>query len=1116
MSLYSNVEMVIAAQVRDYLDRKCDAYFGTMISQGEVITRKLGLYEEQTFRLLLLYEAYKQVRVKDLELQEWGRVHLSDLEINHIMVLVSTCLDLWIKRYKVFIKEHSDIKVEDSLAQKSKVFPWVWMDLNTWTSAQDIMTSAVSSLYVKYKGHYLYRFMLDDELSEKQAMFPGIKFTAIPDIKDELLNIIGDSLPDNVDPDMSSIFIEHLLDNFYDISDTTVDDTAINSQHKDIVKQKHQDFIEYLALQVFSDKGYLYDKERENVNKAIADGEEPSVDDLAAFLLSRAATEPYYDLNLKDSNQDSYDEDDAKAVTELNKSLVNNTAIPAYYTVLSQSNKTPSTDTTGFAFGKKIPNDSDISGIYKDLLIMINDYLKDRNAQGLSVLTTTDAAAWCSSLTDQGSKAAEDKGIDLSFITPVINAACNDLITQVLPWIVPDSSVDTGRTSNFKRYYPSYSASTTEAQRSTTFTRYYPYDQQQSSSSTDRTADFQRYYPSYPNSTAVERTTDFQRYYPDSYQETERISGFIRYYPDNYKDAARTTGFIRYYPDNYKASERVSNFERYYPDNYEEAERTTKFERYYPGNQTETQRVSDFQRYYPDNVTYSQRITNFQRYYPSYLDTVAQNNARTTNFQRYYPDNQTETPRTSNFKRYYPDNQGETPRTTTFKRYYPDNTGETARIGDFKRYYPSNYAESPRTSKFERYYPDNYWERYRTDEFERYYPDNQTETKRITRPQTKISTAALPDSYTLNGTVATELMPTYRTFSGHDMVVMVELPVTSATTISKIIGAFQTITYSIHNEKAPIRVLGNMNAKRYVFGPRTIAGSLILTVFDRHWLKELMGTYTKIKNDNEQYFLSDELPAMNFTISCVNEYGHNAKLAIYGVTIVNEGQVMSINDVYTENTYQFFATNVEYLDRVQSTSFGKGKTSTVVSRIPYSKDNISAVPTDNSENVAIISPDTTTHTTAGNDPVQDVPSVAKPYNPSPAVWDNKYADIIGQYNNDHNQHKAEVALRQAAVDEEQERLRKWMQDVYNPACAVLIQKYQIANINDINDPAVKKRLGEKYEEFKSAYNAFITAKDIMTRKIKRDVDDKLATNLKEIGIVTFNFENGSSLVGYLK
>ena len=176
------------------------------------------------------------------------------------------------------------------------------------------------------------------------------------------------------------------------------------------------------------------------------------------------------------------------------------------------------------------------------------------------------------------------------------------------------------------------------------------------------------------------------------------------------------------------------------------------------------------------------------------------------------------------------------------------------------------------------------------------------------------------ERYHGSGDVASEFVPTYRTFSGHDMVVTVQVPITRNSNITKVIGAFQTITYSIHNDKSPVRVLGDMNVRRYVFGPRTVAGTLILTVFDRHWMKELLGTYKKIKGETERYFLMDELPAFNITISCANEYGHSAKLALYGVTIVNEGQVMSINDVYTENTYQFFATNVEYLDRVEKTS----------------------------------------------------------------------------------------------------------------------------------------------------------------------------------------------------
>ena len=119
--------------------------------------------------------------------------------------------------------------------------------------------------------------------------------------------------------------------------------------------------------------------------------------------------------------------------------------------------------------------------------------------------------------------------------------------------------------------------------------------------------------------------------------------------------------------------------------------------------------------------------------------------------------------------------------------------------------------------------------------------------------------------------VTTDYIPTYHTFSGHDMIVTISIKVSPSRTINKVIGAFQTITYSIHNEKAPVRVLGNMNAKRYVFGPRTIAGSLILIVFDRHWMREFLGTYAKVKHEgvewmNFQLLILQYLAVMNTDI----------------------------------------------------------------------------------------------------------------------------------------------------------------------------------------------------------------------------------------------------------
>lgn len=169
-------------------------------------------------------------------------------------------------------------------------------------------------------------------------------------------------------------------------------------------------------------------------------------------------------------------------------------------------------------------------------------------------------------------------------------------------------------------------------------------------------------------------------------------------------------------------------------------------------------------------------------------------------------------------------------------------------------------------------------------------------------------------SYNLSTlSASSKYIKTYTSYSGHDMVVIFEIPLIDGSFISKVIGMCQTISYSVHNEKMPVRVLGDMNMKSVVFGNRTIAGSMIFTVFDEHWSNELIAEYKNRIAKWRPTMLDDELPPINVTISMVNEYGDRSRLAIYGVTFVNEGQVMSINDTYTENTFQFYAKDIDYL-----------------------------------------------------------------------------------------------------------------------------------------------------------------------------------------------------------
>lgn len=190
-------------------------------------------------------------------------------------------------------------------------------------------------------------------------------------------------------------------------------------------------------------------------------------------------------------------------------------------------------------------------------------------------------------------------------------------------------------------------------------------------------------------------------------------------------------------------------------------------------------------------------------------------------------------------------------------------------------------------------------------------------------------------------------------FSGTDMVVSMDAVFPDGTKINRVIGSLQTLTYSVHMDKFPVRSIGNVNAKDYVYGPRTIAGSLIFAVFNKHFAYELLDKAREAHGYNNYHFLADELPPLNITVSLANEYGATARLAIYGVRIINEGQTMSVNDIYTENTYQFVATDLEYLNDKTGSSSSASKARRVADSIQIATTGRVApnpIPIDNQKN----------------------------------------------------------------------------------------------------------------------------------------------------------------------
>lgn len=195
-------------------------------------------------------------------------------------------------------------------------------------------------------------------------------------------------------------------------------------------------------------------------------------------------------------------------------------------------------------------------------------------------------------------------------------------------------------------------------------------------------------------------------------------------------------------------------------------------------------------------------------------------------------------------------------------------------------------------------------------------------------------------------------------FSGCDMVATLLMPIDDNKNIAYAIGELQTISYSIHMDKGPVRNIGNINVKDYVQGPRTIAGSLVFTVFNKHFANKILKEYGQVVNEGYS-FLIDEIPPFDVIISFANEFGNRSKLVIYGIRLVNEGQVMSINDVYTENTYQYVATDIEYLNDDESytntTSNNKGlyeiTEHSTYSQIGYTAPSVNN--TENNENVRL-------------------------------------------------------------------------------------------------------------------------------------------------------------------
>lgn len=136
-----------------------------------------------------------------------------------------------------------------------------------------------------------------------------------------------------------------------------------------------------------------------------------------------------------------------------------------------------------------------------------------------------------------------------------------------------------------------------------------------------------------------------------------------------------------------------------------------------------------------------------------------------------------------------------------------------------------------------------------------------------------------------------------------------------------VLGELQTLSWSVFRDLIPVRTFGAVYPRSLVKNSRTIGGSMIFTVFYEHALHEILelnlGQYNTGTSDRDNFKyttnLPDQLPPLDISIICVNEYGSASHMGLWGVNFCQEGGTFSVEDIFSENVMQYQARDIDPL-----------------------------------------------------------------------------------------------------------------------------------------------------------------------------------------------------------
>ena len=142
-----------------------------------------------------------------------------------------------------------------------------------------------------------------------------------------------------------------------------------------------------------------------------------------------------------------------------------------------------------------------------------------------------------------------------------------------------------------------------------------------------------------------------------------------------------------------------------------------------------------------------------------------------------------------------------------------------------------------------------------------------------------------------------------------------------------------SLSYSIYRSKIRVIPLGQNKTRGFGLGTRLVAGSMIRSVFttdkftdiqSKIYIANATDIEARLKGINDKIpkgipnkdiysIMKDDLGYFNIHTLAIPEY-KDAKSryeTIYGVTIINTGQVYSVEDLITESTFSFEALGVK-------------------------------------------------------------------------------------------------------------------------------------------------------------------------------------------------------------